>query len=154
MAGPLHGIRVLDLSTVISGPFATMLLADQGADVIKVEGVSRPDHARGAGHGENKFTATFLNNNRNKRSLALDLKSDAGKAALKKVAATCDVFIQNFRPGVVERLGIDEAAIREVAPDIVCINFRVWGERPLVPQAGVRPHCPGAEWTDDHPGRI
>ena len=88
MPGPLHGYRILDLTTVISGPFATMLLADQGADVIKVEGVTRPDHARGAGHGENKFTATFLNNNRNKRSLALDLKSNEGREILLKLAAT------------------------------------------------------------------
>jgi crotonobetainyl-CoA:carnitine CoA-transferase CaiB-like acyl-CoA transferase len=114
MPGPLHGYRILDLTTVISGPFATMLLADQGADVIKVEGVTRPDHARGAGHGENKFTATFLNNNRNKRSLALDLKSDEGKEILLKLAATTDVFIQNFRPGVVERLGIGEEEIRKM----------------------------------------
>ncbi len=74
MAGPLDGYRILDLTTVISGPFATMLLADQGADVIKVESVSNPDHARGAGFGASQFTATFLNNNRNKRGVTLDLK--------------------------------------------------------------------------------
>ncbi len=128
MTGPLNGFRILDLTTVISGPFATMLLADQGADVIKVEGVTRPDHARGAGYGENKFTATFLNNNRNKRSLALDLKSDKGTALLLALAAKCDVFIQNFRPGVVERLGIGEDAVRAVAPDIIYVSISGFGE--------------------------
>lgn len=129
MPGPLHGYRILDLTTVISGPFATMLLADQGADVIKVEGVTRPDHARGAGHGENKFTATFLNNNRNKRSLALDLKSDEGKEILLKLAATTDVFIQNFRPGVVERLRIGEEEIRKVKEDIIYVSISGFGEK-------------------------
>lgn len=129
MPGPLDGIRVLDLSTVISGPFATMLLGDQGADVIKVESVMSPDHARGAGHGENEFTATFLNNNRNKRDVTLDLKTEEGKAVLLKLAATADVFIQNFRPGVVERLGIDETAIRAVCPDIIYASISGFGEK-------------------------
>jgi len=129
MPGPLHGIRVLDLSTVISGPFATMLLGDQGADVIKVESVSSPDHARGAGHGENQFTATFLNNNRNKRSVTLDLKTGEGKQVLFKLAATSDVFIQNFRPGVVERLGIGEDEIRKVRPDIIYASISGFGEK-------------------------
>ena len=105
-----------------------MMLADQGADVIKVEGVNRPDHARGAGYGESKFTAIFLNNNRNKRSLALDLKTDAGKEALLRVAADCDVFIQNFRPGVVDRLGIGEDAIRALAPNIIYVSISGFGE--------------------------
>lgn len=128
MSGPLDGIRILDLSTVISGPVATMLLADQGADVIKVESTTAPDHARGAGHGENTFTATFLNNNRNKRAITLDLKSDAGRDVLMKLAATADVFIQNFRPGVVERLGVDEDAIRAVKPDIIYASISGFGE--------------------------
>lgn len=129
MAGPLDGIRVLDLSTVISGPFATMLLGDQGADVIKVESVSAPDHARGAGHGENQFTATFLNNNRNKRAVTLDLKSAEGRDVLLKLAATADVFVQNFRPGVVERLGIGYEEIRKVRPDIVYASISGFGEQ-------------------------
>jgi len=128
MPGPLDGYRILDLSTVISGPFATMLLADQGADVIKVEGVNRPDHARGAGHGENKFTATFLNNNRNKRSIALDLKTPEGVEVLLKIASTCDVIVQNFRPGVVERLGVGEAAVRQVKPNIIYVSISGFGE--------------------------
>mgnify|MGYP003336377445 CR=1 FL=1 len=129
MPGPLHGIRILDLTTVISGPYATMLLADQGADVIKVEPVDNYDHARGAGHGENQFTATFLNNNRNKRGVALNLKEDKGKEVLLKLAETVDVMIQNFRPGVVERLGIDEAAIRKVNPNIIYASISGFGEK-------------------------
>lgn len=105
-----------------------MLLADQGADVIKVESVSNPDHARGAGYGENQFTATFLNNNRNKRGISLDLKSPEGKAILLKLAATADVFIQNFRPGVVERLGVDEKSVRKVAPKIIYTSISGFGE--------------------------
>jgi len=128
MAGPLDGYRILDLTTVISGPFATMLLGDQGADVIKVESVSNPDHARGAGYGASQFTATFLNNNRNKRGVTLDLKSQEGKDALLKLAKTADVFIQNFRPGVVERLGIGEAEVRAVNPEIIYVSISGFGE--------------------------
>jgi len=105
-----------------------MLLGDQGADVIKVESVTAPDHARGAGHAEHKFTAAFLNNNRNKRAVSLDLKNPEGKAALLKLAATADVFIQNFRPGVVERLGIGEDEIRRVKPDIIYVSISGFGE--------------------------
>ena len=128
MAGPLDGYRILDLTTVISGPFATMLLADQGADVIKVESVSNPDHARGAGFGESQFTATFLNNNRNKRGITLDLKSNEGTQALLSLAKTADVFIQNFRPGVVERLGIGEKEVRAVNPEIIYVSISGFGE--------------------------
>jgi crotonobetainyl-CoA:carnitine CoA-transferase CaiB-like acyl-CoA transferase len=128
MAGPLDGYRILDLTTVISGPFATMLLADQGADVIKVESVSNPDHARGAGFSESQFTATFLNNNRNKRGITLDLKSAEGTKALLALAETADVFIQNFRPGVVERLGIGEKEVRAVNPEIIYVSISGFGE--------------------------
>ena len=129
MSGPLTGIRIVDLTTVISGPSATMLLADQGADVIKVESVSAPDHARGAGFGENQFTPIFLNNNRNKRGIALNLKSNTGKAMLLKLAATADVFIQNFRPGVVERLGVGEAEVRSGKKDIIYVSISGFGEK-------------------------
>lgn len=129
MAGPLDGFRIIDLSTVISGPFATMLLADQGAEVIKVESVTNPDHARGAGYGENQFTTTFLNNNRNKKAIALDLKSEKGRDILLKLAATADVFVQNFRPGVVERLGVGEDDIRAVAPNIIYTSISGFGEK-------------------------
>ena len=128
MAGPLSGYRIIDLTTVISGPFATMLLGDQGADVIKIESVTAPDHARGAGYGANQFTATFLNNNRSKRGMTLDLKSAKGKEILLKLVETADVLIQNFRPGVVERLGVGEAQVRAVKPDIIYTSISGFGE--------------------------
>jgi crotonobetainyl-CoA:carnitine CoA-transferase CaiB-like acyl-CoA transferase len=128
MPGPLDGFTVIDLTTVISGPFATMLLGDQGANVIKVEQVSGGDHARGAGYGTNQFTASFVNNNRSKRGICLDLKQLAGRDTLFKLVANADVLIQNFRPGVVDRLGINEDAIRQHAPNIIYASISGFGE--------------------------
>lgn len=129
MPGPLHGYRIIDLTTVISGPFATMLLGDQGADVIKIEATDSGDHARGAGYGDNQFTATFLNNNRNKRAMTLNLKHGEGRAVLFKLVKDADVLIQNFRPGVVDRLGIGEDAVRKAAPDIIYASISGFGEK-------------------------
>ena len=128
MSGPLSGYRVIDFTNVIAGPFATMMLADQGADVIKVEAPQRPDYTRQAGYGPNDLRAVFLNNNRNKRSIAIDVKNKEGKEALKKLVATADVFIQNFRPGVVERLGISEPELRAITPDLIYVSMSGWGE--------------------------
>jgi crotonobetainyl-CoA:carnitine CoA-transferase CaiB-like acyl-CoA transferase len=126
--GPLSGIRVVDLTSMLSGPWATMILADQGADVIKVEETGKGDHTRALANRHRGFSAQFLNLNRNKRSVTLDLKSGEGRDILKRLSATADVFVQNFRPGVVERLGIDEAAIRAVAPNIVYVSISGFGE--------------------------
>ena len=128
MAGPLDGIRIIDLTAMISGPYATMILGDQGADVIKVEIPGRGDHVRAGGNRSGGLPATFLNNNRNKRSITIDLKSDRGKDVLKTLAADADVFIQNFRPGVVDRMGIGEADIRAVSPDIIYVSISGFGE--------------------------
>lgn len=128
MAGPLSGFRILDLSAVISGPFGTMILADQGADVIKVEPTGG-DFTRAAGNRMKGMSASFLNNNRNKRSIAVDLKAPGGVDLIKRLAQDCDVFVQNFRPGVVERLGLGEDAIREVRPDIVYVSLSGFGEK-------------------------
>src|SRR4029450_8281546 len=97
MPGPLHGYRVVDLTSMVSGPSATMLLADQGADVIKVENPQGGAHQRDAPNRRAGYSARFLNNNRNKRSIVLDLKSPGGVEALKRLIAGADVFIQNFR---------------------------------------------------------
>ena len=129
MTGPLTGYRVIDFTNVIAGPYATMILADQGADVIKVEAPHRPDHTRHAGPGNTGMTASFVNNNRNKRSISIDVKSDEGREALKRLVATADVFIQNFRPGVVERLGIGDDDLRAVKPDLVYVSMSGWGEK-------------------------
>lgn len=128
MPGPLHGFRILDLSAVISGPYGTMLLADQGADVIKVEPPGRGDFTRSAGNKQGGMSASFLNNNRNKRSITIDLRHADGVAMIKRLAATCDVLVQNFRPGVVDRLGVGEAAIREAAPNIIYVSISGFGE--------------------------
>jgi crotonobetainyl-CoA:carnitine CoA-transferase CaiB-like acyl-CoA transferase len=125
--GPLAGIRVVDLSSMLSGPWATMILADQGADVIKVES-PQGDHTRTLSNRHKGFSAQFLNLNRNKRSITVDLKTREGVDLLKRLCATADVFVQNFRPGVVERLGIDEEAIRAVAPNIVYVSISGFGE--------------------------
>jgi crotonobetainyl-CoA:carnitine CoA-transferase CaiB-like acyl-CoA transferase len=127
--GPLAGIRIIDLTSMLSGPWATMILADQGADVIKVEEPRLGDHTRSYGNRRNGFSASFLNLNRNKRSVAIDLKSPQGVDLVKRLAAGADVLVQNFRPGVVERLGLDEAAIRRSAPSIVYVSINGFGEK-------------------------
>jgi crotonobetainyl-CoA:carnitine CoA-transferase CaiB-like acyl-CoA transferase len=129
MAGPLEGYRIVDLTTMISGPLATMMLGDQGADVIKVEMPGRGDHVRSYGNRSGGLSASFLNNNRSKRSIAINLKEAKGREILERLVTGADVFVQNFRPGVVERLGVDEAAIRRVAPDIVYVSISGFGER-------------------------
>jgi crotonobetainyl-CoA:carnitine CoA-transferase CaiB-like acyl-CoA transferase len=129
MPGPLHGYRVIDLTSMVSGPSATMLLADQGADVIKVENPQGGDHTRAAANRRGGYSASFLNNNRNKRSIVLDLKTPGGVEVLKRLIANADVFIQNFRAGVIDRMGFGEAAVRMLAPDIVYVSISGFGEQ-------------------------
>ena len=128
MPGPLDGVKIVDLTQNVAGPLGTMILGDQGADVIKVEPLEGGDATRSSAQRRAGFSTSFLNNNRNKRSIALDLKAAAGRRALFKLCETADVFVQNFRPGVVERLGIDEAAVRAVKPDIVYVSVSGFGE--------------------------
>ena len=128
MPGPLDGYRILDLTAMISGPLGTMILADQGADVIKVENPAGGDFTRMVSTRNNGYSASFLNNNRNKRSLALNLKEPRGLDLLLRLAAGADVFVQNFRPGVAERMGIGEDAIRTVAPSIIYVSISGFGE--------------------------
>ena len=114
---------------MVSGPSATMLLADQGADVIKVENPRGGDHTRAASNRRGDFSAGFLNNNRNKRSVTLDLKQRRGVEVLNRLVTTADVFVQNFRPGVAERMGIGEDQIRASAPNIIYVSISGFGER-------------------------
>jgi crotonobetainyl-CoA:carnitine CoA-transferase CaiB-like acyl-CoA transferase len=126
MAGPLEGIRVIDLTTVVSGPVCTMILADQGADVIKVEPPGGDIARRTTGDGE--FTAMFVSSNRGKRSLALDLKQPAALDALRRLIARADVLVQNFRPGTMERLGLGEPAMRAANPGLVYVSISGVGD--------------------------
>ncbi len=125
--GPLTGIKVLDLSVMISGPLAAMMLADQGADVIKVESPGIGDFMRYLGSAKGGMTGIFVNNNRGKRSLVVDLKSEQGVAVLKKLAETADVVIQNFRPGAVERLGIGYEDLKAVNPNLIYVSISGYG---------------------------
>jgi len=128
MRGPLDGYRILDTTTMLSGPWATMILADQGADVIKIEAPERGDHVRHLGNRRGGMSAMFLNINRNKRSVAIDLRTEDGVGLLKRIAVGADVFVQNFRPGVVERLGIGERDLRKIAPEIIYASISGFGE--------------------------
>ena len=139
MTGPLTGVRILDLTTMVSGPMATMMLADQGADVIKIES-PRGDHMRHVGSMNRGMSASFLSCNRSKRSLALDIKRPEGLAAVKRLAATADVLVQNFRPGAIERMGLGEDVVREIRPDIVFVSISGFGE--TGPYAGQRVYDP------------
>jgi crotonobetainyl-CoA:carnitine CoA-transferase CaiB-like acyl-CoA transferase len=130
MSGPLSGVRVLDLTGVVSGPFATMFLADQGADVIKIEPIGG-DITRRSRAGVDKsgeFSALFISSNRGKRSLAIDVKSDAGREVLAKLVAQSDVLVQNFRPGTMERLGLGAEQLRARHPRLIYVSISGVGE--------------------------
>lgn len=126
----LEGIRVLDLSIAMSGPFAAMKLADLGADVIKVEPPAGEwqRHASAGGAQGNEVNASFLSLNRNKRSISVDLKTPEGIATLHRLVETADVFLQNYRPGVAHRLGVDYETLRDIKPDLVYVSVSGYGE--------------------------
>ncbi len=126
--GPLTGIRIIDLTSMISGPVATMMLADQGADVIKVEALSG-DLVRGAGPNRSGITSTFISSNRSKRALSVDLKTDEGTEILSKLIKTADVLVQNFRPGTLARMGFGEQAVRALRQDIIYVSISGFGEQ-------------------------
>jgi crotonobetainyl-CoA:carnitine CoA-transferase CaiB-like acyl-CoA transferase len=139
MAGPLEAVRVLDLTTMVAGPVATRMLADQGADVIKIESPNG-DLMRHFNPMRNGMSASFLSCNRNKRSLAVDLKTAEGFAIVQKLIATADVFVHNFRPGAAERVGLGEDAVRKIRQDIVYVSISGFGESG--PYAGRRAYDP------------
>jgi crotonobetainyl-CoA:carnitine CoA-transferase CaiB-like acyl-CoA transferase len=130
MAGPLSGVRVLDLTGVVSGPFATMFLADQGADVIKIEpiggDITRRSRATIDKAGE--FSALFISSNRGKRSLSIDVKTEKGQDVLAKLVAQADVLVQNFRPGTMERLGLGPDKLRRRHPRLIYVSISGVGE--------------------------
>ena len=129
MKGPLEGIRILDLTTMASGPLATSILGDQGADVIKVEGPGRGDALRTIGTSRGGLSALFINLNRNKRSIGLSLADPRGLAVFDRLVSGADVLIQNFRPGAVQRIGIGPDRLCERFPRLVYVSVSGFGER-------------------------
>ena len=126
--GPLEGIKVLDLTSMVSGPMAAMMLADQGAEVIKIE----PTHGEQLRHmaaPHNGVNPAFYSCNRGKKSLAIDLKSEEGKEILLKLVKEADVFMQNFRPGAIERMGFGEDALREVNEKLINVSISGFGTK-------------------------
>ena len=128
MGSPLSGVRILDLSAIIAGPYGTLLLADLGAEVIKVEKPGTGDGARGMPphffEGESTY---FISFNRNKKSIVLDLTSAKGKKAFYDLTKESDVVVDNYRPGVVEKLGIDYETLKEMNPRIICCSITGYG---------------------------
>lgn len=135
---PLAGVKVLDVSQVMAGPYCCMLLADMGADVIKVEPPGSGDQTRGAMGFKMKGPDSmgFLNMNRNKRSIAINLKTEAGKAILFKLAKEADILVENYRPGVMKRLGVGYEVMSKINPALVYVSISgfgqsgPWAERP------------------------
>ena len=127
MSGPLDGVRVLDLSIALTGPYAAALLADQGASVIKVERPGIGDIARWVGVSVNGMSSLYLVCNRGKRSIAVDLQTPAGLDIVRRLVADTDVLIQNFRPGVMDKLGLGYDDVRAINRDVVYVSLSGFG---------------------------
>ena len=140
MTLPLKGIRILELSIMTAGPVGNMMLADLGADVIKIEEISRGDYSRNLGAVfRNGECTVFMAQNRNKRSLRLDLKKPEGRALFLRLAAEADVVTENFRPGTVDKLGVGYEAVKAVNPRIIYASLSAFG------QTGPYAHLPANE---------
>ncbi len=126
-AGSLQGIRVLDLTRVLAGPFGGALLADLGAEVIKIEEPGRGDPTREMGPPAHGTTAYFVSTNRNKQGMTLDLRKPEGQAVFHDLVRVSDVVLDNFRPGVLARLGADYDTLRAIKPDIICCSITGYG---------------------------
>jgi CoA:oxalate CoA-transferase len=124
---PLSGVRIIDLTRILSGPFCTMILADMGADVVKIEDPNEGDPIRNIGAGHDGISWYFAAFNRNKRSLALDVKSAEGRQTLLRLLAHADVLVENYRPGVLARMGLDQATLDSVNPRLVVASINGYG---------------------------
>src|SRR6516162_548700 len=133
MTRPFEGIRVIDVTHVLAGPFATYQLAVLGADVIKVEHPDEPDQSRGGGTdrmlNRRNMGTSFLTQASNKRSITLDLKRDADRDILKKLVTTADAFVENYRPGAFEALGLGYEALSAINPRLIYASFSAFGQR-------------------------
>ncbi len=127
--GPLSGVRVIDLTAMVMGPYATQIMADNGADVIKVEPPQGDDTRYISAGPERGMGGVFANVNRGKRSVVLDLRSEEGKAALAKLIATADVFIHSMRSKAIAKLGFDYGAVAAIKPDIIYVSGYGYGKR-------------------------
>ena len=127
MQQPLSGVRVIDLTRILSGPFCTMLLGDMGADVIKIESGRDGDPIRKAGARVNELSWYFASFNRNKRSMALELRSARGKEILARMLQTGDVLVENYRPGVLAEMGFDDERLRQLNPRLVVASITGYG---------------------------
>ena len=145
MAGPLQGVKVLDLSRVLAGPWCGQLLADLGADVIKIERPIVGDDTRGWGPpflkdadgNETEESAYYLSTNRGKRSIAVDITKPEGQAVIKRIAATCDILVENFKVGGLDKYGLDYASIHKEFPALIYCSITGFGhDGPLAPRAG------------------
>jgi crotonobetainyl-CoA:carnitine CoA-transferase CaiB-like acyl-CoA transferase len=125
---PLSGLRVIDLTRILAGPFCTMLLGDMGAEVIKIETPGEGDPVRRQGAIRDGLSWYFAAFNRNKRSLTLNLRHEKGREVLAKLIAGSDVLVENFRPGVLARVGFDEARLRDLNANIVCCHVTGFGD--------------------------
>ena len=126
--GPLNGIRVIDLTQVLFGPFATMLLGDMGAEIIKIERPEVGDIARGNGPVVNGVSTYFLSLNRGKKSVALNLSTKSGADVLLKLARTADILVENYKPGTMKKLGLDYETVRKINPGIIYVSGSGFGQ--------------------------
>ena len=150
MTRPFEGIRVIDVTHVLAGPFATYQLAVLGADVIKVEHPDEPDQSRGGGTdkmlNQRNMGTSFLTQASNKRSITLDLKRDADRDILKKLVATADAFVENYRPGAFEALGLGYEALSAINPRLIYASFSAFGP--------ARTACGANRLRSRHPGDL
>src|SRR5207344_2839894 len=125
MSGALAGIKIVEMASYVTGPFASQLLADMGAEVFKIEEPKRGDPFRG--WGERNYAATFCSLNRNKKSVTLDLRTDEGRDIALRLMANADVVIQNFRPGVMDKRGLGYNDVTKINPKIVYCSISGFG---------------------------
>ncbi len=150
MPGPLEGIKVVDVSAVVSGPLATMILADQGADVIKIEPPGIGEVVRLPNFEKGGLTSLFVNCNRNKRGIAVDITKPEGVELVHWLVAEADVFVQNWRPGAAERNDLGEETLRKINPDLIYCSISGFG--PTGPYSDRRVYDPIIQGLTGHAG--